>query len=194
MLHSYYRHPPTAAPLTAPPSLCSHLMRSQEGRREPHARYQRHSKLTLLSSNRIKRASALVSVRKKTRRKERGSRVTMSKRDTAHRAAEMQRPPDDLPSAAPRSRHSLLPPPRPPPALRLHNTSQEKETADEKGGTHLVLHCATVSFSVPHLFLLCRVRFDLPSCLEASASAQPPTGYCAMKCSSRLIRWHLDCD
>ena len=20
------------------------------------------------------------------------------------------------------------------------------------------------------------------------------TGYCAMKCSSRLIRWHLDCD
>ena len=43
MLHSYYRHPPTAAPLTAPPSLCSHLMRSQEGRGEPRARYQRDS-------------------------------------------------------------------------------------------------------------------------------------------------------
>jgi hypothetical protein len=52
----------------------------------------------------------------------------------------------------------------------LHNTSQEKETADKKGGTHLVLHCAAVSFSVPQLFLLCRMRFDLPSCLEASAS------------------------
>jgi hypothetical protein len=40
MLHSYYRHPPTLAPLTAPPSLCSHLMRSQEGRGGRRARYQ----------------------------------------------------------------------------------------------------------------------------------------------------------
>ena len=53
-------------------------------------------------------------------------------------ATKMQRPPDDLPSAAPRSRHSLLPPPRPPLALRLHNTSQEKEPDEtEERGTDL---------------------------------------------------------
>ena len=37
-------------------------------------------------------------------------------------------------------------------------------SSDEKGGTHLVVHCAAVSFSVPHLFVLCGVRFDFPSC------------------------------
>ena len=82
--HSYYRHPPTAAPLTAPPSLCSHLMRSQEGRGDLghgiSAALTRLFALTLLSSDRIKRASARVSVRKKTKRKERGSRVTMAMR------------------------------------------------------------------------------------------------------------------
>ena len=82
--------------------------------------------LSLYSAQTESKERALVAVWE--RRKKRGSRVTMAKRDTTHRAAEMQRPPDDLPSAAPRS-----PPPRPPQALRLHNTSQEKETADEKG-------------------------------------------------------------
>ena len=52
------------------------------------------------------------------------------------------------------------------------NANREKGTTDEKGGTraHLVLHCAAVSCSVPQLFVLCRVSFDLPPFLEASAS------------------------
>jgi hypothetical protein len=53
----------------------------------------------------------------------------------------------------------------------VYNITQvsKNKPADEKGGTHLVLHCAAFSFSVPQLVLLCRVRFDLPSFLEASA-------------------------
>ena len=80
-----------------------------EGRGELQTRHQRHSKLAYsLSFYSAQTESITLEVNQ--------SQVSSfsqsdKKGETTHRAAEMQRPLDDLPSAAPRSRHLLLPPP-----------------------------------------------------------------------------------
>jgi len=73
--------------------------------------------LSLYSAQTESKERALVSVWERRQEERRGGHASRWQCDTTHRAEEMQRPPDDLPSAAPRSRHSLLPPPRSPPAL-----------------------------------------------------------------------------
>jgi hypothetical protein len=175
MLHSYYRHPPTAAPLTAPPSLCSHLMRSQEGRGEPRARYQRdsHSPVRSHSTQLRQNQKSERSCQCEKEDKKKGEGVTRHDGNatqlTGRRRCSVRRT----------ISHQLLPAhvircsrPLDRPRRCLHNTSQERETADKKGA-HTWFFTA-LPFLSPFLISLYSAASVLIFLL-ATSSHLPPT-------------------